>query len=236
MQQVAPPGWYSDPYDPSRERVWDGSAWTNETRAVATATSSYTGPRPSPARVWAPWVVVTSSVTAALAATQCWLNLVERHYQQRRLTLSPPSAAQIRHTIDLIHTMRGLSTLSSTAFLVVAVVWSFKRRPRARLKAEGETSVEAALWRVNPIVYGVFWAALAIGLLASLAAGSAVHPGMTIGDFTSYRTRLAFSAGARTVMWLCWIPLVVTATKAQARREATAGAALPSTDRQMHAG
>jgi hypothetical protein len=31
MQQ-APPGWYTDPYDPSLERAWDGSAWTNETR------------------------------------------------------------------------------------------------------------------------------------------------------------------------------------------------------------
>jgi uncharacterized protein DUF2510 len=236
MQQAAPPGWYADPYDPSRERVWNGAAWTNETRAVATATSVYTGPRPSPARAWAPWVVVTSSVTAALAAAQCVLNLVERHYQQRRLSASPPSAAQIRHTLDLIQTTRTLSLLSATAFLVVAVVWSFKRRPRARLKAEGESSVEAALWRVAPIVYAVFWAALVIGVIASLSASSAVHPGMTIGEFTSYRTRLALSAGARTIMWLCWIPLVVMATKAQARREASAGAALPWTESRTHAG
>ena len=47
MQQVAP-GWYADPYDPSLERVWDGSAWTVETRVAAAAR----GLTATPPAVW----------------------------------------------------------------------------------------------------------------------------------------------------------------------------------------
>src|SRR5438477_6152740 len=43
MPQAAP-GWYADPYDPSRERVWDGSAWTSETRIPPAKASSSPGP------------------------------------------------------------------------------------------------------------------------------------------------------------------------------------------------
>ena len=45
---------------------------------------------------------------------------------------------------------------------------------------------------------------------------------MSISDFVTYRSYLALSAGARTVMWMCWIPIVVEATGVQAAREASA--------------
>jgi hypothetical protein len=112
---------------------------------------------------------------------------------------------------------------SAVVFAIVGIVWSTKRRPRARLQRDGESAVEPSLRRAAPFAYFAFWSALAVGVLFSLTAKGAVHADMSIDDFVRCRTLLALSAAARTVMWLCWIPLVVEARNVQARREAMAG-------------
>jgi hypothetical protein len=206
--------------DGVNERVHDADEVEVRTAAVL---ERYIGPMPSPARGWSPWVIATSALTGALAATQCGLNLVERHYQQQRKSPHPPSATQIRNTIHLIHTVGTLTFASAVGFAIVGIVWSAKRRPRARLQRDGEGAVEPSLRRAAPVAYFAFWSALAVAVLFSLVAKAAVHSGMSIDDFVRYRTLLALSAASRTVMWLCWIPLVVEARNVQARREAMAG-------------
>ncbi len=181
----------------------------------------YAGPRPSPARPWAPWVIATSAAAAFGNAAVCVLNIVERHYQQQRLTSHPPSPQRIHHILNAIRAFTTFDLVAALAFLVVGVTWSIKRRPRTRLKREGEAAVEPALRRVLPLAYGLLFGALIVSIIATTAASSTFHTGMTVSDFVTYRTNLAIGAGARTVMWACWLPLVARATRLQAEREAS---------------
>jgi len=181
---------------------------------------TYTGPTPSPARAWAPWVVIASGVAAIANAVVFVLNLVERHDQQQRLTSDPPSAQDIRSTMDSIRTFSMVALIAAAAFLVVGIIWSMRRRPRDRLHLEGESAVEPALRRVLPFPYWAMWTALVISFVVSFSAGEALHAGMTAQDFVDYRTLLAVGAGFRALVWICWVILVVAATRTQSRREA----------------
>jgi hypothetical protein len=190
--------------------------------------SDYTGPIPSPARVWAPWVIATSAAAALGNAVVFVLNLVERHYQQQRMTPNPPSPDRIRHTIQTIHAFSSFALIAAIAFGVVGITWSVKRRSKARVKQVGESGVEPALRSVLPIVYFTLFAMLGASFLFSSLASSGTHPGMTIHEFVTYRTYLAVGAAARAVGWACWIPLVARATQLQAQREAATPSRLPA--------
>ena len=236
MTSEPPTGdWKQDPTGRYAYRWWDGTEWTDHVWSSGVGTrdsmapgqdprsesAAYTGPRPSPARPWAPWVIVTSAASAIGNAAVCVLNLIERHSQQQRLTGTPPSVAHIQHTLNTIHAFTSFDLIASTAFVVAGVVWSLRRRPKTRLKRDGETAVEPALRKVLPVVYWAFWAMLVGSLLLTASAASVVHTGMTIPEVVSYRARLAGSAATRTVMWACWIPLVIRSTQLQKQREAT---------------
>ena len=179
----------------------------------------YSGPRPSRARRWAPWVVAVSAGLALCNVAMLVLNLVERGYQQQRISGSPPPSECIRETLDSLHTIGNVSSVAALAFLVLGVTWSAKRRTRARVAEEGETGVEPRLRSVNPSVYWTFWAALAASFALALVARSKVHVGMTAEDFVGYRSYLAATNGARAVMWASWVALVIFATRLQDRRE-----------------
>jgi len=182
--------------------------------------TSYTGPRPSPARVWAPWVILAAAACALGNLVQCALNLTERHYQQRRLTANPPSPDRIRHTISLIHTFSSVTLIGALVFLVVGTTWSVKRRTRARVSQDGEAGVEPRLRDIQPALYWTVWVLIGVSLLITLTAHSLVHPGMTVQNFVTYRTYLAAGNVTRAILWSCWIATVVLATQAQDRREA----------------
>ena len=187
---------------------------------LAAETDEYTGPCPSPARAWAPWVVVTSGVLAVGNAGEAVLNFVERHYQQQRLTAHPPDAAQIRDTLHAIDLLSNVILLAAIAFLVVGVTWSRKRRTKGRIALGGEAAVEPALRRLLPLQYWGMWTALGASFAVTASASSLNHTGMTIHDVIDYRTRVAIGSVGRTVMWACWVLLVVAATRYQTRREA----------------
>ena len=97
---------------------------------------------------------------------------MERHYQEQRLTAHPPAVEHIRHTIQTIHTLSSFTLIAATAFAVVGITWSVKRRSRARVKQVGERGVEPALRTVLPIVYFTFFAMIAVSLLFTALAGS----------------------------------------------------------------
>jgi hypothetical protein len=59
----APPGWYPDPYDPTRERAWDGTVWTNQTRSTAS-----TAPDTWGNQTWRPPTMATPEPAAATPA------------------------------------------------------------------------------------------------------------------------------------------------------------------------
>ena len=132
----------------------------------------YSGPRPSPARVWTPWVLVTASLCGIGNLALLVLNLVERHYQQQRLAGHSPSVARIRDTLSLIHTLATLTLVASIAFLVVGVTWELKRRTRARVARDGETGVEPSLRSVSPTAFWTFWIAFGASFLANEHATS----------------------------------------------------------------
>src|SRR5262245_38556349 len=104
----------------------------------------YSGPRPSPARRWAPFVILAAVALAFVNAVLLVLNLIERHYQQQRGGGQYVSQSTIHDTVSLIRTVSRLSIAIDVAFLVVAIVWATKRRTRSRLAMGGEASVEAS--------------------------------------------------------------------------------------------
>src|SRR3954447_18535989 len=106
----------------------------------AVPTTPYTGPRPSPARPWAPWVIAAAAVLALSNAAQCGLNLLERHYQQQRTTSSPPSVEQVRAALDTLRVLGTIILISALVWLILAIVWGNQRRPRARVRSHVEGS------------------------------------------------------------------------------------------------
>jgi hypothetical protein len=179
----------------------------------------YTGPRPSPARGLAPWVLAASAAIALSNAVQCVLNLLERSYQQRRYTANPPSADQVRTAINTIKALGGITSVVVLVWFILALVWSSHRRPRQRLRQAGEQSVEPALRKIEPAVWWTLWVALGLGLLMTFVARGTVHTGMTADDFARYRGFLALSNLARAASWTCWVALVARATQLQTYRE-----------------
>jgi hypothetical protein len=182
--------------------------------------SLYTGPRPSPARRWAPWVIVASAVLAVANVVMLVLNLIERGYQEQRESGVPPVTTHIRETLDSLHSIGVFSSVLAFAFLILAVTWSMKRRTKVRLARYGEEGVEATLRSVQPTLYWTLWCALGASLVLTLLAQSVVHVGMTVHEFVEYRGYLAAANGTRAVMWGSVIALVVCATRLQDRREA----------------
>ena len=222
--------WRIDPTGRYAHRWWDGAGWTDHVSSggvtsldeALIGSAGYMGPIPSPARAWAPWVIVTAAAAAFGNVIVCVLDLTERHYQQQRLTAHPPSVDRIRHTIQSIHALSSFTLIAAIAFAVVGITWSVKRRSKVRVKQVGERGVEPALRTVLPVVYFTIFAMIAISLLFTMLASSGTHLGMTVHDFVTYRTRLAIGAAARAVGWACWIPLVARATQLQVQREAAA--------------
>ena len=182
----------------------------------------YTGPRPSEARRFAPWVVLTTGLLAFGNVAQAFLNLVERRYQQQVVAGHPPELSTIQDTVSLIRNIGHVLVVLSIAFLVTAVLWASRRRNRARLAQFGESAVEPNLWNVSHVVYVTFWASLALSLVLSAWAKSGMHVPLRPSDFVHYRTALTGSNAMRAVTWICYVVLVVKATKLQDRREALA--------------
>ena len=116
----------------------------------------------------------------------------------------------------------------AVAFVVVAVAWSRKRRPKDRIESGGEAAVELPLRRILPLAYWGMWTALVASLIVTLSASSLNHAGMTIQDVIDYRTRLAIGAVGRSLLWACWVLLAVAATRYQTRREARLLATKPT--------
>ena len=221
--------WRPDPTGRFVHRWWDGLGWTDLVSSVAGVTgvdpapigsADYTGPIPSPAGTWAPWVITTSAVCAFGTAIVCVLDLVERHYQQQRLTARPPSVERIHNTIQTIHAVSNLTFVAAIAFGVVVTIWGVQRRSKARLKQGGESAVEPALRKIDPTpLFHVMCFMPGVSVFLAVLASASTHPGMTIHDVVTYRTLLAVGAAARVVMWVCWIPFVARATRIQAERE-----------------
>ena len=153
----------------------------------------YSGPRPSPARRWSPWVIIVAAAAAVGSAAQVVLNLVERHLMQQTESGNPPTVAKVRAAVSAIHTADHLTLVAVFAFLVVGVGWSISRRSRPRLARDGESGVEPSLRSVCAPVYGAFWICVVLSLVLSQVARSSVHVGSTPADFVQYRGYLAFA-------------------------------------------
>jgi hypothetical protein len=134
----------------------------------------------------------------------------------------PPELSTIQDTVSVIRGIGHVSVVLSIAFLVTAVLWANKRRNRARLAQFGETAVEPNLWNVSHVVYVIFWASLALSFALSTWAKSGMHVPLRASDFVHYRTALAGSNAMRAATWICYVVLVVKATKLQDRREGLA--------------
>jgi hypothetical protein len=183
-------------------------------------TVPYSGPIPSPASGLARWAMIVSGFAALGNAVQLFLNLVERHLQQNVVAGTPPPTWRIRETLTRLQTADRLTFLAAAAYLVVGLTWARRRRPRARLRQEGEYAVEPRLWTVAPAPYVATLGLVLLSIVTAFLARSALHASVTHQDIVAYRTYRAMANLFRALMWTSWVGVIVGATKAQDRREA----------------
>jgi hypothetical protein len=181
--------------------------------------TAYTGPRPSPAKRWAPALVTLMAIDAVANVVAFGLNLVERHNLERAKSGNPVSRAFLDDTLSTIRALGRISLVVTIGVAIVGVVWSHKRRAPSRKNLGGESAVEPSLHNVSRALNTTFWVMLALAFLATRIAASTQHLGMTADDFIRYRTYLAASDLFRAVMWGSFAALVVKANKLQERRE-----------------
>jgi hypothetical protein len=190
----------------------------------AAVTMAYTGPRPSPARRWAPALVVMMVAVSLGNAVMFVLNLIERHNLAQAKAGRPVSHVFFDDTISTINAVSRMTVIASLAVAVVGVVWSHKRRAPRRKQQEGESGVEPSLGTVSRGLYTTFWTMLGLSFLVSLMANSTRHLGMTVDDFIRFRTLVAAGDLFRIGMWGAFAALVLKATRLQEHRElASAG-------------
>ena len=176
----------------------------------------YQGPRPSPARRWVYALVPCVAVALICSATLCVLNLRERHYQQLRLTSTPPSASSVTDTLDSIRSIGRISEVAGIATTVLLFIWILQRRSRSRRQVFGESSVEPSLWRATPRpLLIIIWASWAIAIGFGVAASSSDHVHMLIRDFVHFRTLVAAGDAARVVYLTAIAILVILMTRRQ---------------------
>src|SRR5262249_8757244 len=119
----------------------------------ALASVPYSGPRPSKARRWAPWVVIGFALVSFGNAVQAVLNLVERGYQQDLAAGKHVDPSSVHDTVKTIQSVGRLTALAAFIAVPVFLVWVYKRRSRKLLRLGGEFATQPRLSVVWPRVY-----------------------------------------------------------------------------------
>jgi hypothetical protein len=185
----------------------------------------YTGPRPSPARRWAPWVIATSVGLALCSAVLLVLNLVERDLLDQVASGESSPRSQMHSVLSVIGTTTTVLRVMIVPALIVSVGWAVSRRTRARVSRGGEPSVEPHLLRVWPLGYRVAVATTVLIVLGALRARAIRSSATSAADFVEYRTFLAVVYGLLIVSCVLQVLLVLRATSLQDQREADSRAA-----------
>ncbi|HEY1738115.1 MAG TPA: hypothetical protein VGI86_05365, partial [Acidimicrobiia bacterium] len=181
----------------------------------------YLGPRPSPARRWAPWVVLGALLTVVADLVAMSFELVERHWQQRLAARNSVSSATIRSAVAHIQDAHNVAVGTAIVTLALWLVWATRRRSRKRVAAHGEVGVERPLREVVPWAVGlVVLTVLASVVCTHIGLGELPPSGRTAADFASYRGWRAASWCCAAATYAALASVVVTATRGQARREA----------------
>ncbi len=189
--------------------------------AAVRSGDAYTGPRPSPARGWAKWLVGACAGVVVSNLVSLVLTLIERHHLQQRLAGGGPSAATFRRTLSAITAVSRVAGAFGVAVFIVWLCWLIARRPKER-RTTGESAVELPLHRIMVRTFWAFWSLWAIGFVFAISSRSLVHSNMTTQDYIDYRTHLAVGHLFAMAVYSCLIVLVVGATRFQDRREAAA--------------
>ena len=179
----------------------------------------YTGPRPSPARRWAPVLEVVVGAVVLANVILFVLNLIERHNLTRARAGRPVSHAFFEDTLSTINALNRIVLVLMLAFLALDIVWVNRRRGPGRRREFGETGVEPPLNVVSSTLWAVFWGAFVGSIVAFAIARANSHAPMSIDDFIAYRTWIAIAAAFRAATWSFYLALVVAATRMQDRRE-----------------
>ena len=112
-----------------------------------------------------------------------------------------------------------IGTAATIAVLVVALFWTYNRRPGRRLQADGESAVEPPIAAVSSRVNIAFWVFIALTIVTTRIAASSRHASMSVNDLIKYRTYLAGADLFRLCVWISFLMLVVIATRRQDERE-----------------
>ena len=185
------------------------------------ALTPYAGPRPSPARPWAPWVIGGAVVIAVSNAAQCGLNLLERHYQQQRLSPHPPSVDQVRAAVNAVRVLGTLTAIVVLAWLIVAILWSNHRRPRARLSRVRGVECRTGVADRDPrrLVGDVDRARRGADRDVRRTRGRA--PGDERRRLRPLPRLSRAQQPRRAVAWMCWVLMAARATSRQDERESS---------------
>ncbi|MDQ1521417.1 MAG: hypothetical protein QOI55_2490 [Actinomycetota bacterium] len=185
-------------------------------------TVPYTGPIPSPASGFAPWVMLTGGFAALGNLVQLFFNLVERHLQQMVKVGTPPASSRVLDTLATLKTANLLTFLAAAAYVVAVIAWRRRRRPRARLHQYGEQAVEPRLRTVSPALFVALLSCVLLSLITRQLASSTIHGTVTPAAVVQYRTMRAGMNFFGMLGWTSAIALAWRATTMQDARELAA--------------
>ncbi|MBF4576941.1 DUF2510 domain-containing protein [Frondihabitans sp. VKM Ac-2883] len=141
----APAGWYPDA-DPEVERWWDGTSWTNRTRAGSSSSPAPSSPELAPA---------APAATLVVRGVTGYVELVGDTLLYRSKLDRPPLQRIALSTVSEVLVSRNGDTFD---LLLIGA------RPRSRPSLFSETSIRRSS-RTTPTEWGTFLEALGLAVL-----------------------------------------------------------------------
>jgi multisubunit Na+/H+ antiporter MnhB subunit len=187
----------------------------------------YTGPRPSPARRWAPMLMVAIVVAVLGSAALLVTHLIERSELQRLKSGHSISRTFIDNHDSFNTLVSRITTAATVVLAVLAFVWTYNRRSSKRLTADGESGVEPPVRSVSSALFMAFWVFVGLAVVSTRIASSYHHTATSISEFIDSRGYLALADLFRVGVWTSFLLIVIKATRQQDEREAATTEELP---------
>lgn len=202
MTQTPGPGWFPDPSDPSLERLWDGSAWTNNTRPRVPQAQPPGVPSLSPALLspgWPPTAGPAASTAGGTAPAR-------------------PRTNMVWAVVSVVLFCIPLGIVGIVYASKVNSLWSTGQYDNAR-----SASKKALVWSLSGMAIGIAAYAIAIaGVIAEGTSGTS-SSSLTCSELADEAVRISADLNKGTIK-----PLLLRVERPQVVRDVQKSAKLPT--------